>query len=123
MVPSPLPVAAARHPAYLKKLKSSNFVDTSLSNPRGNNARESLTSEQAAHSYASTAVADTIENERATQQTLSAVLSKAKRVGLELAAQLEALKNEQSKPIAVPSLLHHPHNLSMDINFEVRLVL
>ncbi|KDQ26854.1 hypothetical protein PLEOSDRAFT_1105753 [Pleurotus ostreatus PC15] len=117
VVPSPLPVAAAHHPAYLKKLKSTNFVDSSVSDARGNNARESRTSEQA-HSYASTAVADAIENERATQQTLSAALSKAKRVGLELAAQLEALNNGPPKPLVASSLLYRPHNSSMHINFE-----
>ncbi|KAF9499498.1 hypothetical protein BDN71DRAFT_1502841 [Pleurotus eryngii] len=118
VAPSPLPVAAARHPAYLKKLKSSNFVDASLSNPTENNAGESCTSEQAVQSYASTAVADKIENERVTQQTLSAALSKASRVGLELAAQLEALNNGPPKPLVVPSLPYHPHNLSMHINFS-----
>ncbi|KAL4255990.1 HAUS augmin-like complex subunit 6 N-terminal domain-containing protein [Pleurotus pulmonarius] len=119
-VPSPLPVAAAHHPAYLKKLKSSNFVDTSASDPSEHDTRESRASKQvtSSYSFASTAVADTIENERGTQQTLSAALRKARRVGLELAGQIEALNDGPSKPSVVPSPLLHPHSLSIHVNFE-----
>lgn len=120
VIPSPLPVAAAHHPAYLKKLKASRFVDTSASDPSENNTRDLRTLEQAARSYASSSVADMIENERGAHQILSAALSKARRVGLELAAQLEALNNRPSETLVAPSILPHPRSLSINVNFEVR---
>ncbi|KAG6844536.1 hypothetical protein H0H87_006126 [Tephrocybe sp. NHM501043] len=96
--PQPLPIAAAHHPAYLKKIRKPVFT-SDLRSQFTTNIETTVASKPIPSSRAALELRDKYEAEGRMQRTLTEVLTRIKKMGKDLAERMKALeKKRQAKP-------------------------
>lgn len=105
--PLPLPIAAAYHPANLKKIRRPVFLSAkSKARSVAQHALSEVAASRIDSSFAKIALSDRLNTELRTQQALADALAKVKKVGQEMISSVKTfeMKREGMAPVA-PGLL------------------